>query len=127
MHRDISENNITIIDPKEADGFTGMLIDEDLAKEIRSGRNGARHQIGTMEYMAIEMVKGVVHIYRHDFDFFKLFFMDLRPSRLGGGKKEKKKKKKRKKPKKRYAMGVDGFEELLDELPPAFDCINPLL
>lgn len=27
-------NNIIITDPKEADGFTGILIDEDLAKEI---------------------------------------------------------------------------------------------
>jgi len=43
LHRDVSENNIIITDPKEADGFTGMLIDEDLAKEIGSGRSGARH------------------------------------------------------------------------------------
>ena len=53
LHRDISENNIIIIDPKEAGGFTGMLIDEDLAKEIGSGRSGARYQTGTMEFMAI--------------------------------------------------------------------------
>ncbi|SLM36384.1 protein [Lasallia pustulata] len=50
LHRDISENNIIITDPKEADGFTGMLIDADLAKEIGSGRSGARHQTGTMEF-----------------------------------------------------------------------------
>ena len=34
LHRDISENNIIITDPKKADGFTGMMIDEDLAKEL---------------------------------------------------------------------------------------------
>ena len=39
LYRDISENNIIIIDPKEADGFTGILIDKDLAKEIGSGRS----------------------------------------------------------------------------------------
>ncbi len=27
---------------------------------------------------------------------------------------------------KEYAMGVNGFEELLDEYPPAFHCIKPL-
>ena len=43
LHRDISGNNIIITDPKEADGLTGMLIDEDLAKEIGSGQSGARH------------------------------------------------------------------------------------
>lgn len=48
LYRDISENNIIITDPKEADGFTGMLIDEDLAKEIGSGRSGARYQTGTV-------------------------------------------------------------------------------
>lgn len=33
--------------------FTGMLIDLDLAKVIGSGRSGARHQTGIMEFMAI--------------------------------------------------------------------------
>jgi len=68
LHRDISENNIIITDPKEADGFTGMLIDEDLAKEIGSGRSGARHQTGTMEFMAIEVLRRVSHTYRHDLE-----------------------------------------------------------
>jgi len=70
LHRDISENNIIITDPKEADGFTGMLIDEDLAKEIGSGRSGARHQTGTMEFMAIEVLRRVSHTYRHDLESF---------------------------------------------------------
>ena len=61
LHRDISENNIIITDPKEADGFTGMLIDVDLAKEIGSGRSGARHQTGTMQFMAIQVLQGVAH------------------------------------------------------------------
>jgi serine/threonine protein kinase len=70
LHRDISENNIFITDPKEADGFTGMLIDEDLAKEIGSGRSGARHQTGTMEFMAIQVLQRVAHTYRHDLESF---------------------------------------------------------
>jgi len=43
LHRDVSKNNIIITDSKGANGFKGMLIDEDLAKEIGSGRSGARH------------------------------------------------------------------------------------
>lgn len=32
LHRDISENNIIIMDPEEVNGFRGMLIVLDLAK-----------------------------------------------------------------------------------------------
>ena len=48
LHRDISENNIIITNPKQANGFTGMLIDADLAKIAGGGRTGARHQTGTI-------------------------------------------------------------------------------
>lgn len=41
-----------------------MLIDLDLAKAIGSGRSGARHQTGTMEFMAIEVLLGIDHTYR---------------------------------------------------------------
>jgi hypothetical protein len=40
LHRDISENNIIKTDPEKADGFKGMLIDLDLAKEVDIGRSG---------------------------------------------------------------------------------------
>lgn len=59
-----------ITDPKETDGFTGMLIDEDLAKGIGSGRSGARHQTGTLEFMAIEVLHHISHTYRHDLESF---------------------------------------------------------
>ena len=63
LHRDISENNIIITNPGET-GFAGMLIDLDLAKVLGSGRSGARHQTGTMEFMAIEVLLGIDHTYR---------------------------------------------------------------
>ncbi|RMZ89596.1 hypothetical protein DV736_g3180, partial [Chaetothyriales sp. CBS 134916] len=69
LHRDISENNIIITDPK-TDGFKGMLIDLDLAKELGSGRSGARCRTGTMEFMAIEVLQGISHTYRHDLESF---------------------------------------------------------
>ncbi|OJD11640.1 hypothetical protein ACJ73_09500, partial [Blastomyces percursus] len=70
LHRDISENNIIITDPGKAGGYSGMLIDLDLAKEVGSGRSGARHQTGTMEFMAIEVLLNIDHTYRHDLESF---------------------------------------------------------
>ena len=141
LHRDISENNIIITDPKEADGFTGMLIDEDLAKEIGSGRSAARHQTGTMEFMAIQVLQRVAHTYRHDLESFFYVFLWICARRVWereylcsavdrpkesiltwwysgsfkaiAGRKE-------------HAMGVNGFEELLDEFPAAFNHVKPL-
>ncbi len=70
LHRDISENNIIITDPKEANGFRGMLIDAEYGKENGSGRSGARQQTGTMEFMAIQVLQRVAHTYRHDLESF---------------------------------------------------------
>jgi serine/threonine protein kinase len=77
LHRDISENNIIITDPHRADGFTGMLIDLDLAKQVGSSRSGARHQTGTMEFMAIEVLRKATHTFRHDLEsfFYVLFWI----------------------------------------------------
>ncbi|KAF7513576.1 hypothetical protein GJ744_008870 [Endocarpon pusillum] len=60
IHRDISENNIIITDPETAAGFSGMLIDLDLAV-VDGERTGGRHMIGTMEFMAIDMLCGAEH------------------------------------------------------------------
>ncbi|KAL7938215.1 serine/threonine-protein kinase Sgk2 [Trichoderma chlorosporum] len=86
LHRDISSNNIIITDPKVADGFKGMLIDLDLAKEIDSGPSGARHQTGTMQFMAIEVLRTVDHTYRHDLEsfFYVLIWMCARQSWQNG-------------------------------------------
>jgi serine/threonine protein kinase len=84
LHRDISENNIIISDRDKADGFSGILIDLDLAKEVHSGRSGARHQTGTMEFMAIDVLRQADHTYRHDSKIvFLRTYMDLRVSRTG--------------------------------------------
>ncbi|SLM40384.1 serine threonine-protein kinase sgk2 [Lasallia pustulata] len=47
-----------------------MLIDLDLAKEEGKGPSGARHRTGTMEFMAIEVLQGTSHTYRHDIEAF---------------------------------------------------------
>ncbi len=141
LHRDILENNIIITDSKEADGFMGMLIDEDLAKEIGSGQSGARHQTGTMEFMAIQVLRCISHTYWHNLkSFFYIFlwicarrtwereFLCLAVDRPGESRL-----------KKWYSgsyddiadakwhhMGVDGFEDILKEFPQALNCVKPL-
>lgn len=69
LRRDISENNIIITDPKKAKGFTGILINLELINEAGSGRSGA-HRTGTVEFMAIEVLRCVSHTYRHDLESF---------------------------------------------------------
>ncbi|PHH90114.1 hypothetical protein CDD83_4460 [Cordyceps sp. RAO-2017] len=134
LHRDISENNIIITDRKTT-GHVGMLIDLDLAKELGSGRSGARCRTGTMEFMAVEVLLGISHTYRHDLESF-LYVLVWQCARRGWG---------RKWPNdalitrwytgsyreiahaKRGDMGVDGFEDILEEFPqPQFDCVKPL-
>ena len=141
LHRDISENNIIITDPAKAKGFTGMLIDLDLAKLLGSGRSGARHRTGTVEFMPIQVLQLIEPTYRHDLEsilytllwicarrawekefqcsyhdrpresvlrkWYSGSFKDIARSKLGD-------------------MHVDGFEDILDEFPPFFDCVKPL-
>lgn len=45
-----------------------MLIDVDLAKEVGTGRTGALHQTGTMEFMSIQVQRKVALTYRHDLE-----------------------------------------------------------
>jgi serine/threonine protein kinase len=70
LHRDVSSNNIIITEPEAADGFKGMLIDLDLAKVKGSSPSGARHQTGTMQFIAVELLHTADHAYRHDLESF---------------------------------------------------------
>ena len=51
-----------------------MLIDLDLAKELDSVPSGASHRTGTMQFMAIEVLQGKGHTYRHDLESFFYVF-----------------------------------------------------
>ncbi|OAF59713.1 hypothetical protein VC83_03925 [Pseudogymnoascus destructans] len=70
LHRDISENNIIITEAASKGEPTGRLIDLDLAKELDSVPSGASHRTGTMQFMAIEVLQGKGHTYRHDLESF---------------------------------------------------------
>ncbi|KAI0798918.1 serine/threonine-protein kinase Sgk2 [Xylaria sp. FL0064] len=86
LHRDISSNNIIITKPETAGGFSGMLIDLDLAKVKDSSPSGARHQTGTMQFMAVEVLRKTDHTYRHDLEsfFYVLLWMCARQSWRNG-------------------------------------------
>jgi hypothetical protein len=75
LHRDVSKNNVIITDAEKEEDPSGLLIDLDLAKELDSGPSGARHRTGTMEFMAIEVLEGKAHTYRHDLESFFYVFL----------------------------------------------------
>lgn len=141
LHPDISENNIIITNPMKANGLTGMLIDLDLAKKVGSGRSGAKHQTGTMEFMSIQVLRKFDHTYRRDLESFfyvllwvcgrRVWQREFRCNMkdwpesnllnmwytgdfdLIARSKE-------------YCMSLNGFPELLKEFPRALDCSKPL-
>ncbi|KAI0190238.1 serine/threonine-protein kinase Sgk2 [Xylaria flabelliformis] len=84
LHRDISSNNIIITDAKAADGFRGMLIDLDLAKQMDDSiPSGADHRTGTRPFLAIGVLRQQErHTYRHDLEsfFYVLLWMCARTS-----------------------------------------------
>ncbi|TWU74225.1 hypothetical protein ED733_003515 [Metarhizium rileyi] len=139
LHRDISENNIIITNPRNADGFKGMLIDLDLAKEVGKGSSGARHRTGTMEFMAIEVLLGVSHTYRHDLEafFYVLIWLCARRgwalSKTSGQRPEKSLLSRwytgdynNIAHNKLGDMDKNGLEAFLREFPEDFDCVKPL-
>ena len=101
LHRDISPNNIIMTDPNKTDGFSGMLIDTDLATGVdisgESQRSGAQQMTGTLKYMAIEVIQLAIrdahhdleHTYRHDLESFLYVFLSMCVS-YGWGEKETK-------------------------------------
>ncbi|QUC21793.1 uncharacterized protein UV8b_06034 [Ustilaginoidea virens] len=140
LHRDISSNNIIITKPEAADGFEGMLIDLDLAKERDSGPSGARHQTGTMQFMAVEVLRRVDHTYRHDLEsfFYVLLWMCARQSWRNGFANQETPPQESRLRKweigrfqdiadvKRGHMTVDGLEDIMGEFPKAFAIVKPL-
>ena len=140
LHRDISENNIIITDPKMADGFRGMLIDLDLAI-VDGERTGGLHMTGTMEFMAIDVLRGVEHTYRHDLEsfFYVLLWMCARRAwerEFHCIRKDRPTVSRTRDwygdtienvaDRKQGTMHADGFKAVLGEFAPAFDCIKPL-
>lgn len=118
-----------------------MLIDLDLAKMRDSGTSGARHQTGTMQFMAVEVLRKVDHTYRHDLEsfFYVLLWMCGRQSWAKGNFAHKEKPPQRSRLRKweigsssdiadtkAYHMTKDGLETIMWEFPEALDIVKPL-
>jgi serine/threonine protein kinase len=143
LHRDVSENNIIITEFPAEDAPKGRLIDLDLAKELDSMPSGARHRTGTMQFMAIEVLEGKGHTYRHDLEsFFYVFvWMCIRYGYEGTG---RQKPSKVVRPKTNILrgwytgiyteiarnkvgdMGKNRFENIIVEFAPKFENLKPL-
>lgn len=116
-----------------------MLIDLNVAKVIGSGRSGARHQTGTMEFMTIEALLGIDHTYRHDLESFFYVLIWL-CGRRGWDFCENSRNRSSKSVLTRWYSGsfqdiamakegdmhVDGFEYILKEFSTVFDSVKPL-
>ncbi|KAL2890694.1 serine/threonine-protein kinase Sgk2 [Ceratocystis lukuohia] len=140
LHRDISPNNIIITNPETANGFKGMLIDLDLAKVLDSEPSGARHRTGTMQFIAIEVLRKKDHTYRHDLEsfFYVLLWMCAHQAWSNGfaGKEIPAKYSRLRKweigrfediaDAKRGQMAVDGLQDIMEEFPEALDVVKPV-
>lgn len=137
LHRDVSANNIIITEPEAADGFKGMLIDLDLAEVKDSSPSGAT---GTMQFMAVEVLRKTDHTYRHDLEsfFYVLLWMCARQAWSNGFAGEQKPPKDSLLRKwetgglkdiadaKEGHMTVNSLERIMGEFPEALDVVKPL-
>src|SRR3954453_12787458 len=74
LHRDISINNImgyVDLDATSSQTDHGFLIDLDFAVDIdRLQASGAPHRTGTLDFIAIAVLEGKSHSFRHDLESF---------------------------------------------------------
>jgi len=75
---DVSTGNLMMNEEDDNPSWPAFLIDFDLAiKEQREGPSGARGKTGTRAFMAIGVLLGEIHSFRHDLEsfFWVLFWM----------------------------------------------------
>lgn len=115
-----------------------MLIDLDLAKVRGSGPSG--NQTGTMEFMAIEVLRKADHTYRHDLEsfFYVLLWICARRTWQRWFRCEADQNREsllkawytgsseQIADAKQFRMHVDTIEPVLAEFPPAFECVKEL-
>lgn len=115
-------------------------IDLDLAI-VDGERTGGRHMTGTMEFMAIDVLRGIEHTYRHDLESFSYVLLWICARRAWEMEFHCKRKdrptdsvlrdwygdtNKKVAGIKLGSMHADGFDDILMEFAPAFDCTKPL-
>ncbi|UPK91911.1 hypothetical protein LCI18_002846 [Fusarium solani-melongenae] len=75
LHRDISPGNMIILDGQDEGKPKGILIDLDSATELAEGSGTELGITETRPFMAIGVLKGEWHTYRHDLESFLYAFL----------------------------------------------------
>ncbi|KAF5024770.1 hypothetical protein F66182_3148 [Fusarium sp. NRRL 66182] len=75
LHQDISPGNMIILDDQDERKPKGILIDLDSAIELAEGLGTELGITGTRPFMAIGVLKGEYHTYRHDLESFLYVFL----------------------------------------------------
>ncbi|OBT93570.1 hypothetical protein VE01_08309 [Pseudogymnoascus verrucosus] len=142
LHRDIAASNIIIAPPTtSAESPKGMLIDLDTAWDISRGPTPQGSMVGTSPFMAIGALEAYVQnnprTYRHDLEsfFYVFLFIAICPREEDGTKTEELpetsrllqwRQDKRQQVRKTADMGEKGFEAVLEEFSPEFECLKGL-
>ncbi|EQL01695.1 hypothetical protein G6O67_008638 [Ophiocordyceps sinensis] len=75
LHQDVSKDNIIIPETRGEGDACGVLIDLDSAMELAHGPQKPGELIGTKPFMAIDLLRGSPHTYRHDLESFLYVFL----------------------------------------------------
>lgn len=75
LHQDVSPGNMIILDGQDEGRPRGILIDLDSAIELADGCGTDLGITGTRPFMAIGVLKGEQHTYRHDLESFLYVFL----------------------------------------------------
>lgn len=136
LHQDVSAGNIIILDGQDEGKPRGILIDLDSAIQITEAEEAETefNITGTRPFMAIGVLKGEPHTYRHDLESFLYVFLwaiitnrtesPPETSKLqrwsSGGWEELAECK-------LLDMGQDGFQPILGEFTSEFHSLKPLV
>ncbi|KAJ0160361.1 hypothetical protein CTA2_8110, partial [Colletotrichum tanaceti] len=75
LHQDVSPGNMIILDGQDEGQPRGVLIDLDSAVELAEESGTELGITGTRPFMAIGVLKGEAHTYRHDLESFLYVFL----------------------------------------------------
>ncbi|KAI0403530.1 hypothetical protein F4802DRAFT_570803 [Xylaria palmicola] len=75
LHRDVSAGNIITLDRQKEGDPKGVQRDLDSAVELAAGTEIEDGITGTRPFMAIGVLKGECHTYRHDLESFLYVFL----------------------------------------------------
>ncbi|KEZ41236.1 Uncharacterized protein SAPIO_CDS7324 [Scedosporium apiospermum] len=133
LHQDISSGNMIILDNEDERKPKGILIDLDSAIELDEGLETEHGIVGTRPFMAIGVLKGGCHTYRHDLESFLYVFLWTIITNHTEKLPEKSKLRQwsdgdwdELATRKSLDMDQSGFQGILEEFPPEFHPLKPL-